>query len=284
MALLNHRNVPTLAGVVTAPRDLPALVLMLCCDGGGLLEHVWKAGAGGLSAAKLLTVAAQVALGMQHISSCSIVHRDHASRNLLLDSTPSRVADFSMSASLVRAGKLYAAEYVRVQEEISLRWAAPEALHDQRFSVQSDVWSFGVMVWELFAAGGRAVRRARLGRGGPLCQRAGPAAASSFPHGRRRLPGAGVHPSVAAMLGARRKRAPFLRRALRFRDSERRDRGRCHTCRACRASWRFSVALGRTRRWHFVAALMSASQMPDQVARSWGHRSTTSKQRCYPRC
>ena len=175
MALLDHRNVLALVGVVTVPRDLPALVLLMYCEGGELLEHVkHPISPDGISTSQLLTFVAQVALGMQHISSCSIVHRDLAARNVLLDAMGvAKVADFGMSASLVHAGKEYAAEYVRVQEEIALRWAAPEALQDQRFSAQSDVWSFGVMVWEMFARGAVPYGELGLGEIGPMVKGGG---------------------------------------------------------------------------------------------------------------
>ena len=174
MSLLNHRNVMALVGVVTVPRNLPALVLMVYCEGGELLGYVKNSSPDRLSTTKLLTFVAQIALGMQHISGCSIVHRDVAARNVLLDTMGRcKVADFGMSASLVHADKQYASEYVRVQEEIALRWAAPEALHEQRFSVQSDVWSFGVTVWELFAAGAEPYGELGLAEVGPFVKAGG---------------------------------------------------------------------------------------------------------------
>ena len=82
MALLNHRNVLALVGVVTAPRDLPALVLLTYCEGGELSNVVKEPG---LSVTKRLTYAAQIALGMQYISTRNIVHRELAARNVLLE-------------------------------------------------------------------------------------------------------------------------------------------------------------------------------------------------------
>jgi hypothetical protein len=154
MAMLDHRYVLALVGVVTTPRDLPALVIVMFCEGGDLITHIGDAGRDGLSATDRLTYASQIALGMQYISTRTIVHRDLAARNVLLDSMRNcKVSDFGMSTSLVKPGKVYAAKYVRMHEEIALRWASPEALQHEKFSTASDVWAYGVLVWEVFACG-----------------------------------------------------------------------------------------------------------------------------------
>ena len=154
MAMLQHRYVLPLIGIVTTPRDLPALIILRFCEGGELLEHVRGAGPDELTTTKQLTFASQIALGMQYISARNIVHRDLAARNILLDGVGRcMVSDFGMSTSLVQTGKVYAAKYVRLHEEIALRWAAPEALQHEKFSTASDVWAWGVTVWEIFACG-----------------------------------------------------------------------------------------------------------------------------------
>ena len=157
MALLDHRNVVRLVGLVTVPRDLPALVLLEFCDGGTLLDRVRGAAATGngpISLVKQLTYCAQVLQAMEYISARQIVHRDLACRNVLLSSTGvCKLADFGMSVSLALDDKNYSAQYVRIQEEIALRWAAPEALQHQKFSRASDCWAFGVLCWEIFAHG-----------------------------------------------------------------------------------------------------------------------------------
>ena len=154
MALLDHRFVLKLIGVVTAPRNLPVLIVLEFCEGGELLQRVQSAAPEELSVTNMLTYGAQIALGMQYIATRNIVHRDLAARNVLLSiDRTCKVADFGMSASLVQAGKQYAAEYVRMREEVAMRWASPEALQDQKFSAASDVWSYGVVLWEIFSAG-----------------------------------------------------------------------------------------------------------------------------------
>ena len=171
MAVLQHRNVLALVGVVTAPRDLPALILLEYCEGGELLKRVKDTR--GLNTTKRLTYSAQVALGMQYVATRNIVHRDLAARNVLLAATGvCKVADFGMSASLVQKGKTYAAEYIRMHEEVALRWAAPEALQ-QKFSAASDVWAYGVTVWEIFSAGAEPYASLGLGEIGAFVRGGG---------------------------------------------------------------------------------------------------------------
>ena len=177
MALLEHRNVIKLVGVVTCPRDLPPLILMECCHG-TLLDRlqidddeddrlsppppssplVGHRRSSLVSAEHLvyrLTYCTEILRGMQYLALRMIVHRDLAARNILLDTMDHcKVADFGMSATLDDGdGSQYARQYVRIHAEVALRWASPEALVDQRFSTASDVWAFGVTAWEIFSSG-----------------------------------------------------------------------------------------------------------------------------------
>lgn len=91
----------------------------------------------------------QVALGMEHLSNHRYVHKDLATRNILLTNR----LDVKISLlSLCR--DVYAQEYYpHFQCLIPLRWMPPEAVLDDEFSTKSDVWSFGVFMWEVFHLG-----------------------------------------------------------------------------------------------------------------------------------
>ena len=109
LALLNHRNILPLVGVVTVPRDLPALVLLMYCERGTLKDHVANAGVGGINTATLLTFCAEVLQALHYISSRRIVHRDIAARNVLLDANEvCKLADFGRAVALADIGKEYA--------------------------------------------------------------------------------------------------------------------------------------------------------------------------------
>lgn len=87
---------------------------------------------------------------MDHLTANNLVHRDLAARNVLL--LPSLNIKISI-LSLCR--DVYAKEYfVFRQRQIPLRWMAPEAVLDEIFSTSSDIWSFGVFIWEVFAFAG----------------------------------------------------------------------------------------------------------------------------------
>uniref|UniRef100_A0A3Q0QW38 receptor protein-tyrosine kinase n=1 Tax=Amphilophus citrinellus TaxID=61819 RepID=A0A3Q0QW38_AMPCI len=103
-----------------------------------------------LDAEDLLSFSYQVAKGMEYITSRNCIHRDLAARNILL--THGRVAkicDFGLARDITTD-----ASYVlRGNARLPVKWMSPESIFDCVYTIESDVWSYGILLWEIFSLG-----------------------------------------------------------------------------------------------------------------------------------
>eukprot|EP00127_Corallochytrium_limacisporum_P001143 Clim_evm6s42 gene=Clim_evmTU6s42 len=146
MSNLSHPNIVKLIGL-TLFADGPLGIITEFCHLGALESYMWQFGKS-LPQRQLLLFAQQVADGMAYLESMNVVHRDLAARNVLLDANgAAKIADFGLSRALHADENYYTANSARA---LPLRWLAPESITRRKFSSKADVWSFAVLVWEIY--------------------------------------------------------------------------------------------------------------------------------------
>ena len=148
MKRLSHHNVVKIKGVLL--EDEGIIIMEFVKEGS--LDNYLKVNQDQIKYPNQLFVYAQnIVDGMNYLQSWGIVHRDLAARNILVqDEETVKISDFGL-ARLTHQDKDY---YVMESNmNIPIKWLAPECLTHKKYSFSSDVWSFGVVVWEMFSLG-----------------------------------------------------------------------------------------------------------------------------------
>ncbi|XP_070556801.1 tyrosine-protein kinase Src42A-like [Ptychodera flava] len=146
MKKLRHPKLVQLYAVCTLQE--PIFIVTELMKNGSLLEYLQGAGRS-LKLVQLIDMAAQIASGMAYLESQNYIHRDLAARNILVgENNICKVADFGL-ARLIKEHEYEA----RVGAKFPIKWTAPEAANYNRFTIKSDVWSFGILLTEIITFG-----------------------------------------------------------------------------------------------------------------------------------
>uniref|UniRef100_A0A5F7ZQG4 Tyrosine-protein kinase n=1 Tax=Macaca mulatta TaxID=9544 RepID=A0A5F7ZQG4_MACMU len=171
MTKMQHKNLVRLLGVIL---HQGLYIVMEHVSKGNLVNFLRTRGRALVNTAQLLQFSLHVAEGMEYLESKKLVHRDLAARNILVsEDLVAKVSDFGL-AKAERKGL--------DSSRLPVKWTAPEALKHGKFTSKSDVWSFGVLLWEVFSYG-RAPYPKMVSRGpqGGTGFRAGPEAVALTP-------------------------------------------------------------------------------------------------------
>uniref|UniRef100_I3J8H6 receptor protein-tyrosine kinase n=1 Tax=Oreochromis niloticus TaxID=8128 RepID=I3J8H6_ORENI len=150
MGQFNHPNIIRLEGVVT--KSKPVMIITEYMENGSL-DTFLKKNDGQFTVIQLVGMLRGIASGMRYLSDMGYVHRDLAARNILVNSNlVCKVSDFGLSRVLEDDPE---AAYTTRGGKIPIRWTAPEAIAYRKFTSASDVWSYGIVMWEVMSYGER---------------------------------------------------------------------------------------------------------------------------------
>ncbi|XP_041283786.1 ephrin type-A receptor 5 isoform X7 [Pyrgilauda ruficollis] len=150
MGQFDHPNIIHLEGVVT--KSKPVMIVTEYMENGSL-DTFLKKNDGQFTVIQLVGMLRGIASGMKYLSDMGYVHRDLAARNILINSNlVCKVSDFGLSRVLEDDPE---AAYTTRGGKIPIRWTAPEAIAFRKFTSASDVWSYGIVMWEVMSYGER---------------------------------------------------------------------------------------------------------------------------------
>uniref|UniRef100_A0A3Q0SEK8 receptor protein-tyrosine kinase n=1 Tax=Amphilophus citrinellus TaxID=61819 RepID=A0A3Q0SEK8_AMPCI len=159
MGQFDHPNIIRLEGVVT--RCKPLMIITEYMENGSLDAFLRKHD-GQFTVIQLVGMLRGIASGMKYLSDMNYVHRDLAARNILVNSNlVCKVSDFGLSRVLeddpeaAYTTREATGTYLSPGGKIPIRWTAPEAIAYRKFTTASDVWSYGIVMWEVVSYGER---------------------------------------------------------------------------------------------------------------------------------